>query len=276
MEQKLKLNNDTEMPVLGLGVFRAKDHDELVEAITHAIISGYRSIDTASIYGNEEAVGEGIKKGLAATGLKREDLFITSKVWNEDMRQGRVIEAYKESLRRLDLDYLDLYLIHWPVPGKYKEAWLELEKLYHAGVVKSIGVSNFQKHHLEDLKTVATVKPVINQVEFHPFLTQVPLRTYLKEEGIQAESWSPLMNGEILTNPTMLKLAEKYGKSVAQLVIRWNIQSEVVVIPKSTNKGRLEENISVFDFHIDSADMALIDSLNEDRRIGADPDNFDM
>lgn len=274
--ETMTLNNAVEMPVVGLGVFRVEDHDELVEAITHAIVSGYRSIDTAAIYGNEEAVGEGIRKGLAATGLKREDLFITSKIWNEDMRQGNVVGAYEESLRKMQLDYLDLYLIHWPVADKYVDTWLGMEQLYKEDKVRSIGVSNFQVSHLEALAKVSSVTPVINQVEYHPMLIQTELKAYLEDHNIQMESWSPLMNGEILANPVMLKLAEKYDKSVAQLIIRWNIQTNVITIPKSTNKGRLIENLDVFDFQIDSADIELINGLNEDRRVGPDPDNFNF
>lgn len=274
--ETMTLNNAVEMPVVGLGVFRVEDHDELVEAITHAIVSGYRSIDTAAIYGNEEAVGEGIRKGLAATGLKREDLFITSKIWNEDMRQGNVVGAYEESLRKMQLDYLDLYLIHWPVADKYVDTWLGMEQLYKEDKVRSIGVSNFQVSHLEALAKVSSVTPVINQVEYHPMLIQTELKAYLEDHNIQMESWSPLMNGEILTNPVMLKLAEKYDKSVAQLIIRWNIQTKVITIPKSTNKGRLIENLDVFDFQIDFTDIELINGLNEDRRVGPDPDNFNF
>lgn len=274
--ETMTLNNGVEMPVVGLGVFRVEDHDELVEAITHAIVSGYRSIDTAAIYGNEEAVGEGIRKGLAATGLKREDLFITSKIWNEDMRQGNVVGAYEESLRKMQLDYLDLYLIHWPVADKYVDTWLGMEQLYKEDKVRSIGVSNFQVSHLEALAKVSSVTPVINQVEYHPMLIQTELKAYLEDHNIQMESWSPLMNGEILTNPVMLKLAEKYDKSVAQLIIRWNIQTKVITIPKSTNKGRLIENLDVFDFQIDFTDIELIKGLNEDRRVGPDPDNFNF
>lgn len=274
--ETMTLNNGVEMPVVGLGVFRVEDHDELVEAITHAIVSGYRSIDTAAIYGNEEAVGEGIRKGLAATGLKREDLFITSKIWNEDMRQGNVVGAYEESLRKMQLDYLDLYLIHWPVADKYVDTWLGMEQLYKEDKVRSIGVSNFQVSHLEALAKVSSVTPVINQVEYHPMLIQTELKAYLEDHNIQMESWSPLMNGEILTNPVMLKLAEKYDKSVAQLIIRWNIQTKVITIPKSTNKGRLIENLDVFDFQIDFTDIELINGLNEDRRVGPDPDNFNF
>lgn len=274
--ETMTLNNAVEMPVVGLGVFRVEDHDELVEAITHAIVSGYRSIDTAAIYGNEEAVGEGIRKGLAATGLKREDLFITSKIWNEDMRQGNVVGAYEESLRKMQLDYLDLYLIHWPVADKYVDTWLGMEQLYKEDKVRSIGVSNFQVSHLEALAKVSSVTPVINQVEYHPMLIQTELKAYLEDHNIQMESWSPLMNGEILANPVMLKLAEKYDKSVAQLIIRWNIQTNVITIPKSTNKGRLIENLDVFDFQIDFTDIELINGLNEDRRVGPDPDNFNF
>lgn len=274
--ENIQLNNQVEMPVLGLGVFRVEDYQELVEAVKQAIISGYRSIDTASIYGNEAAVGEGIRQGLAATGLKREALFITSKIWNEDMRSGKVSEAYQSSLEKLGLDYLDLYLIHWPVAESYVATWKKLEKLYLEKKVRSIGVSNFQIHHLEELAKTSQVKPVVNQVEYHPLLTQAELKNYLEANQIQMEAWSPLMNGEILQNQVIKKLSQKYQKTAAQIVLRWDIQTGVVTIPKSTNPARLVENQEVFDFDLTTEELAWISSLNEDRRIGPDPDNFDF
>lgn len=275
-ENQVTLNNEVKMPWLGLGVFRVEDHKELVEAIKLAIVQGYRSIDTASIYGNEEAVGEGIRQGLVATGISREELFITSKVWTADMGFEEVEKAYQVSLDKLGLDYLDLYLIHWPVAGKFIPTWEKMEELYRNGKIRSIGVSNFQIHHLEELFAETSIKPVINQVEYHPKLTQVELQSYLKRHGIQMEAWSPLMNGEILMNPTVLDIAEKYKKTAAQVILRWDLQNGVITIPKSTNEQRLAQNKDIFDFDLSEKDMQFIQQLNENRRIGPDPDNFDF
>lgn len=271
------LNNGIEMPRLGLGVFRVKDSSELINAVKLAIKNGYRSIDGAAVYENEEAMGEGIRQGIKETGISREDLFITSKVWNSELGYESTIAAYEASLKRLGVDYLDLYLIHWPVKGKYKEAWKALEYLYKEGRVKSIGVSNFQVHHLQDLLGDAEIKPVINQIEFHPYLTQQKVREFCKENEIQVEAWSPLMAGNgLLENEILKEIAEKYNKTVAQVVLRWDLQSQVVTIPKSTNESRLIENIDIFDFNLSNEDVAKIDSLNKDLRVGPDPDNFDF
>ncbi len=218
------LNNGVRMPGFGLGVFKVEDGAELVDAVKTAIQLGYRSIDTAAIYGNEEGVGRGIQLGLAETGLRREDIFVTSKVWNADLGYESTLHAYEESLKKLQLDYLDLYLIHWPVEGKYKEAWRALETLYREGKVRAIGVSNFQPHHLDELLKDADIKPAINQVEFHPKLTQETLYTYLNSHGIQMEAWSPLMQGELLHHPLITELADTYSKTPAQIILRWDVQ----------------------------------------------------
>ncbi|MFR1709470.1 MAG: aldo/keto reductase [Clostridium sp.] len=271
------LNNGIEMPRLGLGVFRVENSPELINAVKVAIENGYRSIDGAAIYGNEEAMGEGIRQGIKEAGISREDLFITSKVWNADLGYESTIAAYEASLERLGLDYLDLYLIHWPVEGKYKEAWRALEHLYKEGRVKAIGVSNFQVHHLQDLLSDAEIKPVINQIELHPYLSQQKVREFCKENDIQVEAWSPLMAGNgLLENETLKEIAKKYNKTAAQVVLRWDLQSQVVTIPKSTNEKRLIENIDVFDFNLSDDDIAKIDSLNKDLRVGPDPDNFNF
>lgn len=277
MNSTITLNNGIEMPRLGLGVFRVEDSSELINAVKAAIKNGYRSIDGASIYGNEEVMGEGIREGIKEAGISREDLFITSKVWNADLGYESTIAAYEASLNRLGVDYLDLYLIHWPVEGKYKEAWKALEYLYKEGRVKAIGVSNFQVHHLQDLLGNAEIKPVINQVELHPYLSQKKVREFCKENDIQVEAWSPLMAGNgLLENEILKEIAKKYNKTVAQLVLRWDLQSQVVTIPKSTNERRLIENIDVFDFNLSKVDIDKIDSLNQDLRVGPDPDNFDF
>ena len=271
------LNNGTMMPWLGLGVFRVENSEELVNAVKVAIKNGYRSIDGAAIYKNEEAMGEGIRQGIKEAGISREDLFITSKVWNADLGYESTIAAYEASLKRQGVDYLDLYLIHWPVEGKYKEAWRALEYLYKEGRVKAIGVSNFQVHHLEDLLKDAEIKPVINQVEFHPYLTQQKVREFCKNNNIQVEAWSPLMAGNgLLENEVLKEIAKKYNKTVAQVVLRWDLQSQVVTIPKSTNEGRLIQNTELFDFNLTEEDMKKIDGLNQDLRVGPDPDNFDF
>lgn len=276
VQSKTRLNNGIEMPWLGLGVFKVEEGSELVEAVKAAVKHGYRSIDTAAVYANETSVGQGIREALADNGLKREDLFVTSKVWNADLGYESTIAAYETSLKKLGLDYLDLYLIHWPVAGKYKEAWRAMEQLYKDGRVKSIGVSNFQVHHLEDLMRDAEIVPVVNQVEFHPLLTQKELRDFTKQHNIQLEAWSPLMQGELLNHPLLKEIADKYGKSIAQVVLRWDLQHEVVTIPKSTKEHRIVENASLFDFELSQEDMDRIDGLNENRRVGPDPDNFDF
>jgi diketogulonate reductase-like aldo/keto reductase len=272
----VKLHNGVNMPWFGLGVFKVKDGNEAVSSVRTAIKHGYRSIDTAAIYKNEEGTGQGIREGMEAAGISRKELFITSKVWNSDLGYESAIRAYEESLERLGLDYLDLYLIHWPVEGKYKDAWRAFEKLYKDGRVKAIGVSNFHIHHLEDLLKDAEVVPMVNQVEYHPRLTQKELHAFCKEHGIQLEAWSPLMQGELLNNEVLQEIGEKYGKSSAQVILRWDLQNEVVTIPKSVKEHRIRENADVFDFELSDEEMGRIDELNEDRRVGPDPDNFDF
>lgn len=276
LQETTTLNNGVEMPWFGLGVFKVEEGQELVHAIKTAICHGYRSIDTASTYGNEAGVGEGIREGMKEAGITREDLFITSKVWNADLGYESTILAYEESLKKLGLDYLDLYLIHWPVEGKYKEAWKALETIYNEGKVKAIGVSNFQIHHLEELMKDASVIPVINQVEYHPRLTQEELKAYCLKRQIQLEAWSPLMQGELLDHPVLQEMAETYGKTVAQVILKWDLQNGVVTIPKSTKKHRIIENASLFDFVLSEEDMKRINELNQNKRVGPDPDNFDF
>jgi len=276
LQSKTVLNNGVEMPWFGLGVFKVEEGPELVEAIKSAIKAGYRSIDTAAIYGNEKAVGEGIRAGIEATGISREELFITSKVWNADQGYESTIAAYEESLKKLELDYLDLYLVHWPVEGKYKDTWKALETLYKEERVRAIGVSNFQIHHLQDVMKDAEIKPMINQVEYHPRLTQKELQAFCKEQGIQMEAWSPLMQGQLLDNETLQEIAEKHGKTTAQVILRWDLQNGVITIPKSTKEHRIIANADVFNFELTKEDMEKIDALNQNHRVGPDPDNFDF
>lgn len=270
------LHNGVEMPSLGLGVFRVEDGQELIDAVKIAIKHGYRSIDTAAIYGNEVGVGQGIRKGMEDEDITREELFITSKVWNSDLGYEATIEAYEESLTKLGLEYLDLYLIHWPVEGKYKEAWKALETLYKEGRVKAIGVSNFHIHHLEELINDAEIIPMVDQVEYHPRLTQKELQTFCKEHNILLEAWSPLMAGQLLDNSELREIASKYGKTVAQIIVRWDLQNDVITIPKSTKEHRIVENANVYDFELVKDDMNRIDLMNENQRVGPDPDNFDF
>ncbi|ACX66038.1 aldo/keto reductase [Paenibacillus sp. Y412MC10] len=276
LQDTTTLYNGVNMPWFGLGVFKVEEGPELVNAVRTAIQHGYRSVDTAAIYGNEEGVGQGIREGLAATGLKREDLFVTSKVWNADLGYESTLKAYEESLRKLGLEYLDLYLIHWPVEGKYIEAWKALETLYKQGRVKAIGVSNFQIHHLEKLMKETDIKPMVNQVEYHPRLTQKELQAYCQANDIQLEAWSPLMQGQLLDQEDLQIIAKKHHKSIAQIILRWDLQNGVVTIPKSTKEHRITENSDLFDFELSMEDMQRIDSLNQDHRVGPDPDNFDF
>ncbi|MGW8424211.1 aldo/keto reductase [Peribacillus simplex] len=276
LQDTTTLHNGVKMPWFGLGVFKVEEGPELVNAVKVAIKHGYRSIDTAAIYENEEGVGQGIREGIKEAGISREDLFVTSKVWNADLGYESAIAAYEKSLKKLGLEYLDLYLIHWPVEGKYKEAWRALETLYKEGKVKAIGVSNFQIHHLKDLMEDAEVKPMVNQVECHPRLTQKEVQAFCKEQGIQLEAWSPLMQGELLDNEVLQAIAAKHGKSVAQVILRWDIQNGIVTIPKSTKEHRIVENSSIFDFELTEEEMNQIDGLNQNHRVGPDPDNFDF
>ncbi|WP_282242144.1 aldo/keto reductase [Psychrobacillus sp. NEAU-3TGS] len=276
LQSRAVLNNGVEMPWFGLGVFKVEEGQELVDAVKTAIKHGYRSIDTAAIYGNETGVGQGIREAMEETGITRKDLFITSKVWNSELGYEKTIAAYEESLSKLGLDYLDLFLIHWPVEGKYKEAWRALETLYKEGRVKAIGVSNFQIHHLKDLMEDAEIKPMVNQVEYHPRLTQNELKAFCRENNIQLEAWSPLMQGQLLDNEELQQIANKYGKTIAQVILRWDLQNGVITIPKSTKAHRIVENADVFEFELSEEEMQLIESLNQNHRVGPDPDNFDF
>jgi diketogulonate reductase-like aldo/keto reductase len=270
LQDRTTLNNGVKMPWLGIGVFKVEDGQVVINAVKLAIKNGYRSIDTASFYDNEEGVGQGIKE----SGVPREQLFITSKIWNADQGYESTLQALEVSLQKLDLEYLDLYLIHWPVKGKYKETWRALEKLYKDGKIRAIGVSNFQVHHLEDILKDCEIKPVINQVEYHPHLTQVKLREFCEKQEIQLEAWSPLKKGVLLSEPTIVEIANRYKKSPAQVILRWDLQNKVITIPKSINENRIIANANVFDFNLGEEDMEKINALNINDRSGADPDTF--
>lgn len=266
------LNNGVEMPQLGFGVWQVPDA-EAETAVATALEAGYRSIDTAAIYGNEEGTG----RAIAASGIPREDIFVTTKVWNSDHGYDSTLRAYDTSLAKLGLDYVDLYLIHWPTPARdlYVETYKALEKLYADGRVRAIGVSNFLPEHLERLIGETSVVPAVNQIELHPHLQQHAAREYHAERGIATEAWSPLGSGKgILEIPAIVAIAQKHGRTPAQVVLRWHIQLGNIVIPKSVTPSRIAENIDVFDFSLDAEDLAAISALNEDRRLGAHPAEF--
>jgi methylglyoxal/glyoxal reductase len=270
LQDKTTLHNGVQMPWLGLGVYKVQEGEEALQSIKAAIKAGYRSIDTAALYQNEESVGQAIKE----SGVSREELFITTKVWNEDQRNDSVLEAFETSIQKLGLDYIDLYLIHWPVKEKYKQTWKVLEQLYKEGRIRAIGVSNFQIHHLEDLLSIAEIKPMVNQVELHPLLAQPELRDYCKKQEIQIEAWAPLGQGRLLEHPVLKEIAAKHNKTTAQVILRWDIQNGIVTIPKSIKESRIIENATIFDFSLSNTDIQKINALNENKRFGGDPDNF--
>lgn len=263
------LNNGVTMPWLGLGVWKTKEGEEVIQSVKSAIAAGYRSIDTAAIYGNEEGVGQAIRE----SGVSRDELFITTKVWNDDQGYEQTLQAFETSRKKLGLDFLDLYLVHWPGKDKYLDTWKALIHLQKEGLVRSIGVSNFQIRHLQHIIEDTGVVPVVNQVELHPLLSQKELLSYARENGIVLEAWSPLMQGN-LDQPTLVEIAEKYGKTVAQVILRWDIQNGVIVIPKSVKEHRIRENAGIFDFELSAEDMAVIDGLNQNKRFGSNPDEF--
>jgi methylglyoxal/glyoxal reductase len=270
LQDTTTLHNGVKMPWFGLGVFKVKEGSEVIEAVKAAIKNGYKSIDTAAVYQNEEGVGQAIKE----SGISRDELFVTSKVWNSDQGYDTTLQAFETSLQKLGLDYLDLYLIHWPGKdsARFKETWKALEKLYKDGRIRAIGVSNFHVHHLEELIADAEIKPMVNQVEYHPHLAQLELREYCKKQGIQLEAWSPLKQGQLLDDPVIVEIAEKHKKSPAQVILRWDLQNEVVTIPKSIKEHRIIENADIFDFELTQEDMDKINSLNKNERVGPDPE----
>ncbi|MFE5186520.1 aldo/keto reductase [Streptomyces sp. NPDC056628] len=266
------LNNGVEMPQLGFGVWQVPD-DEAERAVAAALEAGYRSIDTAAIYGNETGTG----KAVATSGVPREDVFVTTKVWNSDHGYDSTLRAFDTSLEKLGMEYVDLYLIHWPTParGLYVDTYKAFEKLLADGRVRAIGVSNFLPEHLERLIEETSVVPAVNQIELHPHLQQHAARAFHAEKGIATEAWSPLGSGKgLLEVPAIVAIARKHGRTPAQIVLRWHLQLGNVVIPKSVTPSRIKENIDVFDFSLDDEDLAAISALNEDRRLGPDPAEF--
>lgn len=270
LKSATKLANGVEMPWFGLGVFKVQEGQEVIDSVKAAIKAGYRSIDTASVYGNEEGVGQAIRE----SGVAREELFITTKVWNTEQGYDSTLAAFDQSLSKLGLDYADLYLVHWPIRAKYKDTWRAIEKLYADGKVRAIGVSNFQINHLEDLLADATVKPMVNQVELHPLLNQLELREYCKAQGIQIEAWAPLAQGHLLDNEVLADIAARHNKTLPQVILRWDLQNGIVTIPKSVKEERIIANADIFDFELSEEEISRINGLNRDQRFGSHPDRF--
>ncbi len=270
LQGSFELHNGVQMPYFGLGVYQSEDGSEVINAVKTALNHGYRHIDTAAIYYNEEGVGTGIRE----SDVDRKDVFLTSKVWNTDQGYDSTLKAFDASLERLGTDYLDLYLIHWPKGELSKETWKALEKLYKEKRVRAIGVSNFLQHHLENLLSSVEIVPMVNQMEFHPYLVQQDLIDFCNSKGIQYEAWSPLMQGNIFDLDIMKGLALKYNKTIAQIVLRWDLQKGVVTIPKSSKKERIIANSDLFNFELSEEDVQLLDGLDRGKRFGPDPDNF--
>jgi methylglyoxal/glyoxal reductase len=264
------LSNGARIPWLGLGVFKSPPGRETEQAVRWALEIGYRHVDTAALYENEADVGRALKD----SGVPRETVFVTTKVWNTDQGYEQTLRAFDRSRKKLDIDVVDLYLVHWPVKGKYKETWKAMEKLLADGKVRTIGVSNFLVHHLEDLLKSASIKPVVNQVEFHHFLVQKELLDFDARSGIRHEAWSPLTRGRSLDHAVITGIARKHGRTNAQVLLRWDLQLGVVTIPKSVHRERILENSKVFDFTLDADDMARITGLDAGSRIGPNPDTF--
>ena len=270
VEKFMLLSNGVKIPSIGFGTYKSGDDEETAKIIKNALNLGYKMIDTASFYNNEVGIGNGIKE----SGIDRKDIFIVTKLWNDDHGYDKTIEAFNKSLNNLQVDYIDLYLIHWP--NKLNaETWRAFEHLYETGKVKAIGVCNFKVEHLEELKKTAKIMPMVNQVEIHPFSTKNNIINYCKDNNIKVVAWSPLSRGRVLSNELMIDLSQKYKKSIVQIVLRWHMQKGVIPIPKSSNENRIKENIDIFDFEISSEDMKAIDSLDEgyDRSVTTPPLN---
>lgn len=258
VEKFMLLSNGVKIPSIGFGTYKSGDDEETAKIIKNALNLGYKMIDTASFYNNEVGIGNGIKE----SGIDRKDIFIVTKLWNDDHGYDNTIEAFNKSLNNLQVDYIDLYLIHWP--NKLNaETWRAFEHLYETGKVKAIGVCNFKVEHLEELKKTAKIMPMVNQVEIHPFSTKNNIINYCKDNNIKVVAWSPISRGRVLSNELMIDLSQKYKKSIVQIVLRWHMQKGVIPIPKSSNENRIKENMDIFDFEISSEDMKAIDSLDE-------------
>jgi diketogulonate reductase-like aldo/keto reductase len=265
----VELNTGINMPAIGFGTWQIDNQSEAKDAVKTALDIGYRLIDTAKVYGNEEGVGKGIKE----SGLDRSEIFVTTKLWNGDQGYASALKAFDESLKRLGLEYLDLYLIHWPATDKRAESWKALQKIYDGGLAKNIGVSNYTVRHLEELLESSKVVPSVNQIEFHPFIydEQKEVLDFCKQKGIIVEAYSPLARAKDLSNTTLHAVAVRHGKTIAQVMLRWAIQHGTVPIPKSTNSGRIKENFNVFDFELAEEEMSTINRLSSGNRVTWDP-----
>ncbi len=269
-QDTVTLHNGVKIPVFGLGVFKVEAGETTYDAVRTALKLGYRLIDTAAYYDNEEAVGRAIRD----SGISREEIFVTSKVWNDDQGYKQALQAFETTMEKLGLEYLDLYLIHWPISGKFKDTWRALEKVYQDGRVRAIGVSNFHVHHLEELLKDAEVKPVVDQIEYHPHLTQGDVLAFCQENGIQMQAWSPLKRGKIVTDKVIKEIADQHDKTPAQVVLRWDLQNGVITIPKSVKEHRMQENADIFDFELSAEEMKQLNDLNKNERTGSNPDDF--
>lgn len=271
--KNIVLNNGLKMPIIGLGTYPL-NRFKLIKAMWYAHKNGCISFDTSSAYGNERSFGIGVK---ILKFFEAKNIFITTKLNNASQRKGNIREALLSSMKRLGVKHIDLYLMHWPNPETYLGSWKEMEKLYKEGIVKTIGVCNFHEHHLDKLLEIAEVIPAINQIELHPLLSQKPLREYCESRGIQIQAYSPVarMDPKLIKNPVLEKLAKKYNKTVPQIILRWNIESNIITIPKSGNKNRIIENFNIFDFELTAEDISDINNLNEDYRVRYNPDTVD-
>jgi 2,5-diketo-D-gluconate reductase A len=268
----IRLNNGVEIPQLGFGVFLVKP-EETVEAVTNALEVGYRHIDTAEMYGNEKEVGEAIRR----SGIDRSEVFVTSKLNNGFHAHDDALKAFDQSLDDLGFDYLDLFLVHWPLPGidvDYVETWTAMEEIYASGRARAIGVSNFHEHHLHRIFEATETKPAVNQIEVSPYLTQDPLRAFNHDHEIAVEAWSPIARGKVNDDPAIKQVAESVGRTPAQVTLRWHVQRGDIVFPKSVTRSRIEENFALFDFELSEDDMRELTTLNRDERTGPDPDTF--
>ncbi|WP_300696803.1 aldo/keto reductase [uncultured Clostridium sp.] len=268
MDSYKSLLNGIDIPKIGFGTYKLKDENETIDTIKYALKVGYRFIDTASFYGNEEWIGKAIKESK----IKREDIFLATKVWNDSHGYDKAIDSFEKSMKKLDIDYLDLLLIHWPTKLN-KETWRAFESLYELGKVRAIGVCNFKIGHLEELRKTAKIMPMVNQIEVHPCFSQKEIVNYCNNYKIQVIGWSPFMTGQLLEVPLMIDLAEKYNKTIAQIALRWHIQKGIIPIPKSSHYGRIADNIDIFNFELSEEDMIKIDKLDRNETVSGIPEN---
>ena len=270
LQSTKKLTNGVEMPYLGLGVYKMTDRDETLQAIETALDLGYRAIDTAALYYNEEEVGEAIRH----SSVPREDIFVTTKVWNSDQGYDNTLRAFETSLKKLDMDYVDLYLTHWPVEHKFVDTYRAIERLYDEKLIRVPGVSNHHENHLKEIMATCNVAPMVNQIEAHPYLAQEPLRAFCEQQQIAVTAWSPLGRGNVLNDETIIGIADEYNVSPAQIILRWHLQNDVIIIPKSVTASRIKENSELYHFELTNETMQQLNALNRNERFGKDPDNF--